>query len=363
MRHFLLFLSMVMTFTAKGQTRSDLIYKTDNSNFAAVVDEIGDAEILYYLPADAAKRTLLHISRKQVWKIIYSNGEIEMITEPSAASPAVSVAAASEADRIFLKNKTMLTGWVTKVSGQKIEYRKDDSGPVYELLRKDLAKIEYGNGNVEEFDGKVTRASTPEKSEPVKKEEELEKKKDRLSGKFSVTAGPEAGYYLGTKAWTDEQDGLGFLTSLGGSLRFNYKLNKPVSIYFTTGYNGASVEKNYLEGDVEAYKETYSLDGAHAGIGVKYFLKESIYILGEGRANFLKVKVTYSGDGEEDKYDVSAMCPSFSAGIGFTKKVSRIVVEADIHYRFTQSAFDDLTDPIHSVGARLAVGLADIFKK
>ena len=318
---------------------------------------------MYYLPADASRRTLLRISRKQVWKIIYSTGETEMISEPSSASPAVSGTSSSGADRIFMKNKTMLTGKVTKVSDQKIEYTKEESGPLYELLRKDIAKIEYGSGKIEEFGGRVSQSSKPVKSELAEAEEVVNKKTAVLSGKFSATVGVDAGYYLGTKFWTDEEDGLGFATSLGGSLLLNYKISKPVGVYFTTGYSGASVEKNYLEGDVEAYKETYSMTGAHAGLGVKYFLKESIYILGEGRANFLKLKATFSEDGDEDKSDVSALCPSFSAGIGFTRKISRIVVEADIHYRFTKSAFEDITDPVHMVGARLGIGLADLFKK
>ena len=363
MRHLLLFLLVVVTITAQAQTRSDLIYKTDKTSFSAVVDEIGEAEIMYYLPADASKRTLLRISRKQVWKIVYNTGEIEMINEPSVTSPVVSTAAPTKADRIFLKNKTMLTGKVVKVSDQKIEYRRDDSGPLYELLRKDLARIEYGNGSIEAFESKVSQSAKPKKPEPAEEKEVIEKKETNLAGKFSATAGLDAGYYLGTKFWTHKEDGLGFLTSLGGSLRLNYKINKPVGAYFTTGYSGASVERNYLNGDVTAYKETYSMAGAHAGLGVKYFLKESVYVLVEGRANFLKLKETYTEDGDEDKYAVSAMCPSLSAGIGFTKKISRLVVEADIHYRFTQSAFKDIKDPIHIVGARLGIGLADIFKK
>ena len=216
MRHFLLFLLVVVTFTTRAQTRSDLIYKLDKSSFSAVVDEIGEAEIMYYLPADASKRTLLRINRKNVWKIVYNNGEIEIITEPLVTSPAVSTVASTEADRIFLKNKIVLTGKVVKVSEQKIEYRRDDSGPLYELLRKDLARIEYGNGSIEEFDKKVSQSVKPKKQEPAEEKEIIEKKETNLAGKFSATAGLDAGYYLGTEFWTHKEDGLGFLTSLGG---------------------------------------------------------------------------------------------------------------------------------------------------
>lgn len=363
MRHFLLPLLLVVFFTAGAQTRSDLIYKLDKSSFSAVVDEIGETEIIYYLPSDASKRTVLRISRKQVWKIVYNNDEIEMINMPSVTSPVVSNTRKSEADRIFMKNKTMLTGKVVKVSEQKIEYRRDDSGPLYELLRKDLAKIEYGNGSIEEFEGKVSQSSKSEKSTAVEAEGSVKKKEVALLAKLTITAGFDASYYLGSKDWTHKEEGLGFLTSMGGSFRINYKINKPFGVYLTTGYSSSSVERNYLEGNVEAYKEAYSMAGVHTGLGVKYFLKESIYIMGEGRANFLKLKATYSEDGEEDQFDVSALCPSFSAGIGFTRKISRIVVEADIHYRFTKSSFEDITDPVHTVGARLGIGLADLFKK
>ena len=68
MRHFLLLLLLVMFFAASAQTRSDMIYKLDKSSFSAVVDEIGEMEIIYYLPTDISKRTVLGLAANRFGK-------------------------------------------------------------------------------------------------------------------------------------------------------------------------------------------------------------------------------------------------------------------------------------------------------
>lgn len=376
MRYFFLLVFSAMAFQTTAQTRTDLIFRLDKTSFSAIVDEIGEADIIYYLPKDTAKRTVQKLDKKQVWKIVYENGETELINNPVAPSvvkqqqqqPAAT-AISPDLDRIFLRDKTMLTGKVIKVSADKIEYRKQETGPVYELDKKQLTRIVYAGGQEEDFGKIIAEKKEVVQSEPTdtapKRENVVSTSSSKTNPlqKLSATVGFEAGYLLGSKDWTDKEEGIGLQTAMGANLRINYQVIKPVAAYMVIGYSSSSVKRNYMSGSETEATEKYSLVGLNAGLGVKYFVTESIFILGEGKANFLKLKGTYTEDGEEDSDQLSSVCPSFKAGVGFTKKFSRIVLEADVHFQVIKTKFDDLNKPIQMAGIRLGIGLSDLFKK
>jgi hypothetical protein len=372
MRYYIHLLLAIFAGSASAQTSSDLIYKTDKTSIQAVVDEIGDTEIIYFLPKDTARRTSLRISRKQVWKIVYENGETELINAPANAAPVTTQEPAQitepalKPDRIFLANKTMITGKITKVTEDKIEYTRRGSGPVYEVARKNLARIEYGNGQVEDFaSAKPVKAAKKQEDVAQANEEFAATKIIKRSplDKLSVTVGFEGNYLLGSKIWTDKEDGVGLMTLLGGGVRGNYELTKSISTFVTLGYSQASVQKNYLSGPELIYSEKLKLGGPNAGIGFKYFFKESLYAMVQGRSNFMKIKSEILENGEESEEQVSATCPSFGLGLGFTKKISRMTFEAELHYQMMQSKFNSVTDPFHMIGARIGIGLSGFGKK
>lgn len=366
MRYLTLFFFALVVMNAQAQTASDRIYKLDQTTIEVVVDEIGETEILYFLPKDTAKRTTLRILRKQVWKIVYESGETEVINTPAASTapvPATARVAPAKPDRLFLTNKTMITGKVIAVTDQKITYRRQDSGPVYELTKKELLRVEYSDGHVENFESKVAEAESPRQAEDQQAVATTKKAKADLLSKISVTAGIEGNYFVGSKIWTDDEKGAGLRTALGGSVQGNYQISRLFGAYLTLGYSKASVLKNYLSGEEIIYKQDLSLSGPGAGLGVKYFLKESVYLHMEGKANFLKMKIAVSEDGETDEEQLSASCPSFGAGIGFTRRIAKVIVEADVHYQMTKSAFKPTNESFHMIGARLAVGMGLPSKK
>src|SRR5690349_6746430 len=110
MRYFIFFVFSLTAVSLRAQTASDQIYKLDKSIIQGIVDEIGDREIIYFLPKDAAKRSAVRIAKQQVWKIVYGNGEMELINKPAAETPTVAQQtkvtgpAEFKPDRIFLKN-------------------------------------------------------------------------------------------------------------------------------------------------------------------------------------------------------------------------------------------------------------------
>lgn len=368
MRSSILFLLILFTGAVHAQTSSDRIHKLDKSIIQAVIDEIGDTEIIYFLSKDTSKRTPQRIPRKQVWKIVYESGETELINSPgtvqpvTATEPAESKEATTEQDRIFLANKTMITGKITKVTEDKIEYTRHQSGPAYEVSRKNLARIEYGNGQVEEFiSAKTTKVVKDTEEVKAVSESEGISKLGPLA-KLSITAGFDGNYLMGSKIWTDREEGVGLMTSLGGSVRGNYQIGKSVLAFLALGYSRASVQKNYFAGDALAYKQQMTIAGPSAGIGLKYFFKESLYVVAQGKGNFLKAKTSIVEDGDEITDQESATCPSFSLGLGFTRKISKVIVETEVQYQLMSSKFEFVNDPFHMVGVRIGLGMAGFRK-
>ena len=89
-----------------AQNTSDRIYKVDQSDFSALVDEISETEIIYFLPADLTRKQPQSILKSNVWKIVYANGETEMFN-----APAVLVL-----DKIYLTDGKILEARILEVN-------------------------------------------------------------------------------------------------------------------------------------------------------------------------------------------------------------------------------------------------------
>lgn len=72
-----------------AQTPSDQLHRLDRSVISALVDEIGETEVIYFRPGDAA-RTPQRIARSQLWKIVFSNGATEVLNTPLPEQAAIS---------------------------------------------------------------------------------------------------------------------------------------------------------------------------------------------------------------------------------------------------------------------------------
>jgi len=73
-------------------------------------------------------------------------------------------------DIIVMKDNTKLEVLIQEVDENAIKYKKvlDPDGPVYSVRKTEVASIQYGNGEIENFDNSVENpdrhpASTPDK--------------------------------------------------------------------------------------------------------------------------------------------------------------------------------------------------------
>src|SRR5690242_11104423 len=120
-----------------AQVKSDTIYKVDLSLIPAIIDEVSQAELVYYLPSDAARKSKVSISRAKVWKVVYASGEIEVINtvdQPQAGT-----------DKLFLKDGTVLGARVVEVSEDSVKYMLG-ANVQKQLHLKEIEKIIYANG-------------------------------------------------------------------------------------------------------------------------------------------------------------------------------------------------------------------------
>ena len=80
---FLLVLGHGTTVYAQTPKKPDVIQKLDNTSLEVVIDEINKTDILYRKPNDP-KGPLYGLPKKDVRRIVWSNGEVEEITAPPA---------------------------------------------------------------------------------------------------------------------------------------------------------------------------------------------------------------------------------------------------------------------------------------
>lgn len=80
---FLLLLGTCTFLYAQTAKKPDVIQKLDNTSLEVVIDEINKTDILYRKPNDP-KGPLYALPKKDIRRIIWSNGEVEEITAPPA---------------------------------------------------------------------------------------------------------------------------------------------------------------------------------------------------------------------------------------------------------------------------------------
>jgi hypothetical protein len=367
-----------------AQKQADLIYKVDRSSFAAIVDEIGEGEITYFLPTDAAKRSPQRISRSQVWKIVYANGDLEIISSPDTNNPS------SSADIVFLKNKETLSGKVLRITNDKIEYLKKDDGPIYELDRKEVVKIEYGDGKVEVFSRKIaSKAKTHIEPDQIilnnnsvvkgeiihedsrtvgyilkengtinelnrqeiskinygskkekrflllkAKEKPTNIKKEEITttpSKIKVGAGGSYLSLIADSPWML----LGMKSGIGGKIQLTYSINNSFALVTGTSYNRWMVKRNLLDEDQNLVATTdISLSSIPFRAGIKYSPFMKLYVLPSIIYNFQAVSIKSTLLGNSIQKGTSL---GFGLSIGKEIKLGPISTDLSVFYESIQS--------------------------
>ncbi|MEI7581224.1 hypothetical protein [Runella sp.] len=358
MRQFLLFSLLffgVLT-GSTAQTRPDLVYKLDQTSFSAYVDEIGENEITYFLPSDTQKKRPQRVSKAQVWKVVFANGDTELFNEPRQAviSPAPPQKAAVP-DRIYLKSKSIVEGSITKISEKSVEYRRlgtPPNSPVYELSREKIQKIEYGNGDVESFENELDKSKTivrkekPDKTPKAKSATSKNPKQTTGSppkelnkhsnipkeSKISINGAFVGSYIVKDNFWVADSSGIGLRQGIGGALQVNFRLSKRIWLSFQGGYNQFQTNRLYTTPDKDIlYTAKTKLSIIPIHLGLKAYLAKGVYLGLWGGVNYLTTDFGSYGD---YNLQTKRFSPTGTATLGFEPRIGPIKLDIGLQYSY-----------------------------
>ena len=384
MRHFLLYFLLFLGGWATGlaQTRPDLIYRLDQTSLSVFVDEIGENDITYFLPSDNQKKQLQRINKAQVWKVVFSNGDTELFNEPrQVAMPPDTpqkVVTTTSTDRIFLKNKTIVEGSITKVTEKNIEYRRAGAAPnspVYELSRDKIQKIEYENGEIESFakiSAKPTEMARTEKPSKPSKAKSVTSKSPKPTtppkelikdsntskdSKISINAAFVGSYIVKDNFWVADSNGVGLRQGIGGSLQFNFRLSKRIWLSLQGGYNQFQTNRLYTTPDKDIFytaKTKLSIIPIH--LGLKAYLTKGVYLGLFGGGNYLTTEFSSYGD---YNLQTKRFSPTGTAMLGFEPRVGPVKLDIGFQYSYVTvnaTSTYEVSPAIHIPQIRLGIG-------
>ncbi|MEI7581226.1 hypothetical protein [Runella sp.] len=146
----LLFLSLFLGILPDtiAQQKTDVIYRLDQTFLEAIIDEVGESDILYFLPKDSQKRPQ-KIRKQEVWKLVYANGDVEEINPLPKNSPLPETV--EKSDLIFRKDNTIIEAKILKISDNRVTYTLFGKEIERHIPIQEISKIVYSDGNVEQF--------------------------------------------------------------------------------------------------------------------------------------------------------------------------------------------------------------------
>ena len=161
----LLFLSLFLGILPDtiAQQKTDVIYRLDQTFLEVIIDEVGESNIVYFLPNDSQKRPQ-KIRKQEVWKVVYANGDVEEINPLPKNVPTLNPV--EKTDLIFRKDNTIIEAEILKISDNQVTYTLFGKDIERHISPQEVSKIVYSNGKEEHFN-QATIAVASSKDEPV----------------------------------------------------------------------------------------------------------------------------------------------------------------------------------------------------
>jgi hypothetical protein len=378
MRNYLLFLILCLlaTFQTFGQTRPDKIYQLDKTALDAYVDEIGETAITYFLPSDTRRQNPQKIIKARVWKIVFANGEEEVIN-PLPAEPATP-ALVVRPDRIFTTSNTIVEAKVLRIGQATVEYRRLDGGadsPVFELSLQKVIRIELADGSVRSFapSGTDTRSAgnsdgTPAgRQETTRKPSRLRESRPIQTGsareraedaRFGFSAAFVGSYVYKEPYWQADSNGIGLRQGLGGALTIQYKALNWLAIFLEGGYNQFLSNRTYLTPESDTlYTAKYILRTMPVQFGVKIYLPGQVYLGLSGGMNYL---ITRFDSYSDYRLETRRFSPVATAALGIEPRLGSLKLNIAVQYTYSTVIATSqyaASPAIHTPQFKLGIGL------
>ncbi len=367
----LIFFSLLaMNGIAQAQTNStDVLHKTDRSTILGRIDEVGETEVIYFdAAAPAVKKT---IAKTQLWKIVFTDGSQEEFNEPRAVAGPPLSGGGSRPDLIVLKGgDRLIEARDVVVDGKNLRYHRasDPSGKLQTIALNKVQGIRFADGREEKLVAvvreKTTKVKTAKTKTPKEKTAKAPKPKapkttvpkqvaskpktpaaeklprpasdPRSFYRINLTVGPELAYFPSglNKDWVSDSVGLGLQQNLGFSLRFDYRVARPVAISLTAGYSGWELVRRYTLNGADQYQETQKLTRIPLQLGVKVYLVKGLYLMPEGGVNLLMSSIKTSEAHPSPQSTSTTTTPiTYGASLGYEAHLGKALVELSARYQ------------------------------
>ncbi|MCE6991461.1 hypothetical protein [Dyadobacter sp. CY323] len=101
---------------------------------SVIIDEIGEQDVTYFLTTDISRKSPLRIKRDKVWKIIYANNDVELIT-PQTVTKAIEPKIKKAMEETYSDNNSKpnitenqakrISGGISKPHGDSISFKSE----------------------------------------------------------------------------------------------------------------------------------------------------------------------------------------------------------------------------------------------
>jgi len=133
---------------ATPQTKADSLFKKDGKVLVVNIAQTTDKVIFYKVPG---KPNVFSIDKKDAIKIVYGNGKVEEFAQPVA----VEVNKNIQCDTLVHLSGKRILAQVIRVNADDVTIQKPGEAQQSSISRKELEKIIYRGGRIEEFNKPV----------------------------------------------------------------------------------------------------------------------------------------------------------------------------------------------------------------
>lgn len=213
----------------------------------------------------------------------------------------------TKTDVIYRTDNTTISGTVLEITDDMVRYRKPNDATLYRLSTKDIAKIVYANGDVENYNSQISTIQSKQDKGGSQKAEKLNKSSqtNTTALKWMISGAMDLSHFVVDKASTTQM-----IVNPKVGYFFKPNILAGASISIQTEKNADSSSPSSPWGGSGAWSESTRL----VGVFGRYMhpLNEKTYVWGELGFGFGSYKVT------EDDESYSFSASQFHIGPGFS---------------------------------------------
>lgn len=231
----------------------------------------------------------------------------------------------TKTDAIYRTDGSTLSGTVLEITDDMVRYRKPNDATIYRLSTKDIQKIVYANGEVENYNSQTSTIPSKQEKGISQKTEKLSKSSQTNTAvlKWMISGAMDLSHFVVDKASTTQM-----IVNPKVGYFFKPNILAGASISIQTEKNADSSSPSSPWGGSGAWSESTRL----VGVFGRYMhpLNEKTYVWGELGFGFGSYKVTE----DDESYSFSASQFHIGPGVSFFLN-KHVAIEAMLRYFHT----------------------------